>query len=344
MVEVKVKQQVRAKAIRERMGSVAFIAILISQLFYPVGFGPYRAAALAATGNSTVQEVPALPQFPTLKPIAPAQTPPIPAPPSFEAQPPIPAPPSVETQPVSSPNRGVIVEIFDFFKELFIPAPPSDLDASQAAAANSDLDAVSNTIPAVPGQPASENILDDSATNNNGQSRDVISPPLPALPPALPSESTSTSETGALAIESSTAQDTPADTDTSTAGPMRQGSVQSPNRSDEIKTTKLFSYDPFAGTYKGVKRPSLAIGRWVYFIDPVNIPAVFEATGELDLALEPGWNMVGNPFDRDVVLPVKYTAYVLSPRIGDYKISNIIPKGGGAWIEVGQARTLRFNH
>lgn len=343
---VETKQQVRAKAMKKITVVPVFIAILISQLFYPVEFDQYRGAALAAAGNSTGQEIPAPPQFPTLKPIAPAQTPPIPAPPFVEAQPPIPAPPSVETQPASSPSRGVIVEIFDFFKELFIPAPPSDIDASQAAAANSDLDAAPNATPVAPGQLAPDNVLDDPVTNNTGQSRGaIVPPPLPALPQALSSDSTNTSGiSGGLAIESSAAQDTSVNTDTSTAGPMWQDSAQSPKRSDEIKITKLFSYDPFAGTYRGVKRPSLAIGRWVYFIDPVNIPAVFEATGELDIALEPGWNMVGNPFDRDIVLPVKYTAYVLSPRIGDYKISNIIPKGGGAWIEVEQARTLRFNH
>ncbi|MBE0446819.1 MAG: discoidin domain-containing protein [Actinobacteria bacterium] len=109
---------------------------------------------------------------------------------------------------------------------------------------------------------------------------------------------------------------------------------------NDISTNLFGSYDPKTGGYKKVDSPTTGEGYWAHFGQPTTVSLTFNVIDKFDINLESGWNMVSNPFDRDVALPQGYTAYIYNPETRSYETTNIIPKGNGAWIYVSNQQVL----
>jgi len=112
---------------------------------------------------------------------------------------------------------------------------------------------------------------------------------------------------------------------------------------NDIGTDLFGNYDPKTGSYKEVTSPSTGEGYWAHFSQPTTVTLTFDVIDKFDINLKSGWNMVGNPFDRNVALPQGYTAHVYDPAAGSYKTTNVIPKGSGAWIYVSSQKVLTLN-
>lgn len=107
--------------------------------------------------------------------------------------------------------------------------------------------------------------------------------------------------------------------------------------------TPLYSYSTTDNAYKQVDSPLAGAAYWAYFDQSVTVPVLLKSIDTYDVLLQPGWNMVGNPFDTAVTLPSGYTAYIYNPSTGDYETSTSIPEGGGAYINSPDARTLTLS-
>lgn len=85
-------------------------------------------------------------------------------------------------------------------------------------------------------------------------------------------------------------------------------------------------------------------GMWAHFPDPtvVNLPASTGPAATCSLA--PGWNLVGNPFSGNAVVPGGTVAYHWNPDATRYDIVSSIPPGASVWIYSAgtSAVTLQF--
>ncbi|MHB8841324.1 MAG: discoidin domain-containing protein [Candidatus Aquicultor sp.] len=107
--------------------------------------------------------------------------------------------------------------------------------------------------------------------------------------------------------------------------------------------TPLYTYSTADNAYQKVDTPLAGMACWAYFNQPVTVPVLLKSIDTYNVLLQPGWNMVGNPFDTAVTLPSGYMAYIYNPSTGDYETSTSIPEGGGAYINSPDARTLTLS-
>jgi hypothetical protein len=104
----------------------------------------------------------------------------------------------------------------------------------------------------------------------------------------------------------------------------------------------LFAYDAVAKTYTNVtgsatslsSAPPTCTGYWSYFAATasVNLPANSTVASPASCTLQPGWNLVGNPFSSAAILPTGTTAYWWNPATQSYQAVGQIPLGGAVWV------------
>lgn len=73
-------------------------------------------------------------------------------------------------------------------------------------------------------------------------------------------------------------------------------------------------------------------GYWAYFAQPatVTLPA---ATGPTQTCgLQAGWNLIGNPFSGQALLPAGVTGWYWNPSRGAYDSVTAIPPGAAVWL------------
>jgi len=107
--------------------------------------------------------------------------------------------------------------------------------------------------------------------------------------------------------------------------------------------TTLYTYDSADEAYVKADSPVAGMGYWAFYDKPTTITVTLKATDRFDVKLQPGWNMVGNPFDRDIAVPSKHKAYTYDSSTGDYKVTDRIPKGRSVWVMVPDTQTLTLN-
>lgn len=74
-------------------------------------------------------------------------------------------------------------------------------------------------------------------------------------------------------------------------------------------------------------------GMWARFTDPTVVPLPTSTGPTAACPLAAGWNLVGNPFSGDAILPQGVIAYHWNPDRTRYDIVSAIPPGASVWIE-----------
>jgi hypothetical protein len=81
-------------------------------------------------------------------------------------------------------------------------------------------------------------------------------------------------------------------------------------------------------------------GLFAYFAAPVDI-ALAPGTGTTQTCpLQPGWNMVGDPFADPALLPPGVIGYFWDPAEGRYVSEGQIPAGGAVWLYAPAAASI----
>ena len=109
---------------------------------------------------------------------------------------------------------------------------------------------------------------------------------------------------------------------------------------------KVFTYNPATNTFTDVtgsqqslsSAPPACIGYWVYFASSttVNLPSPSTVASPATCTLQPGWNLVGNPFTTPAALPTGTTGLWWNPSApggGAYQPQGFIPVGGAVLIQ-----------
>jgi hypothetical protein len=113
----------------------------------------------------------------------------------------------------------------------------------------------------------------------------------------------------------------------------------------------LFNYAPAQNAY--ARTPSYpadtlhtGVGYWVKFTSPMSIHRVGVTPPLVDfyITLQPGWNMIGDPFAKAIPVsklliapigePTRNVPFATSTSLGDGKLNNVMwtyPVGGGSW-------------
>jgi hypothetical protein len=117
--------------------------------------------------------------------------------------------------------------------------------------------------------------------------------------------------------------------------------VGAPAQTDLSAASYLSTY--IAGGYitPSGSRAIACQGYWAYFTNPTNITLQSNGpTTSQTCILQPGWNMVGNPFAGAAQLPDGVRAYYWNPKRDAYDVVTLIPPGGSVWILSGTASNV----
>ncbi|HEY3373550.1 MAG TPA: right-handed parallel beta-helix repeat-containing protein [Candidatus Aquicultor sp.] len=104
--------------------------------------------------------------------------------------------------------------------------------------------------------------------------------------------------------------------------------------------TQLYAYNAKTGTYDKADPAVMGAGYWAFFSKETTVTMNMKSTGEAATELQAGWNMVGNPFDDDALVPTGYDAYVYKQATKQYKLTTTIPAGSCAWINSSVPKTI----
>jgi hypothetical protein len=118
--------------------------------------------------------------------------------------------------------------------------------------------------------------------------------------------------------------------------------VGAPPGSNFSSVEALFAYDPVSNSYTNAtasaanlsSAPPACTGYWAYFAGPtaVQLPTPSSVTSPASCTLQPGWNLIGNPFSTPAQLPSGTTAYYWNTTSQSYVNQGLIPVGGAVWI------------
>lgn len=85
-------------------------------------------------------------------------------------------------------------------------------------------------------------------------------------------------------------------------------------------------------------------GYWAFFVNPAVLPLPLSTGPTQSCPLQPGWNLVGNPFSGIANLPFGTSGYEWRPLAGSYAIVNSIDPGHAVWIYSSQAGSVNLTY
>lgn len=119
--------------------------------------------------------------------------------------------------------------------------------------------------------------------------------------------------------------------------------VGGPSGSDFSAARALYIYGPSGYQTASSMQTVLCQGYWADFAEPTSVALPASTAGSIvSCSLQPGWNLVGNPFTSPAQLPVGTTAYYWDPAGAAYNAVTEIPPGGSVWIYAGSATSVEL--
>jgi hypothetical protein len=119
--------------------------------------------------------------------------------------------------------------------------------------------------------------------------------------------------------------------------------VGGPVGTDFSGATALFIYTPNGYDTAPSRQADLCMGYWAYFNTGVTLSLATPGANlgsSLPCDLQPGWNMIGNPFAGVALLPSGTIAFRWDPAIAAYRQVGSIPPGGAVWIYADSATSI----
>ncbi len=113
-----------------------------------------------------------------------------------------------------------------------------------------------------------------------------------------------------------------------------------PPRVDLSTAEAVYSYDGRTYVLGGVQTASACAAEWAYFPTPTTLQLSNALAAAQTCMLQPGWNMVGNPFATPAILPAGTVAYYWNPSVQRYDMVDTIPTGGAVWLNPGAAASI----
>jgi hypothetical protein len=108
--------------------------------------------------------------------------------------------------------------------------------------------------------------------------------------------------------------------------------VGGPPGTDFSSAYELLTYGADGYTPLSTRQATLCVGYWAFFTRPTQVTIPASAGGTQSCPLQPGWNLVGNPFQAAAALPAGVTAFYWNPVSSQYMTVTSIPVGGAVWI------------
>jgi hypothetical protein len=81
-------------------------------------------------------------------------------------------------------------------------------------------------------------------------------------------------------------------------------------------------------------------GLFAYFAAPADVALAPDSGGTQTCQLQPGWNMVGDPFADPAMLPPGIIGFFWDPTADRYVGEGQIPAGGAVWLYTASAQSI----
>lgn len=113
-----------------------------------------------------------------------------------------------------------------------------------------------------------------------------------------------------------------------------------PAGTDFSAATAFDAYTPTSYFSPPSQLAVLCQGYWAYFVAPTTVPLPSSDGPTQSCPLGAGWNLLGNPFSGQALLPPGTAAYYWNPDRGAYDGVTAIPPGGAVWIYAGSPTVI----
>ncbi|MGH2441891.1 MAG: hypothetical protein ACRDFX_01850 [Chloroflexota bacterium] len=114
---------------------------------------------------------------------------------------------------------------------------------------------------------------------------------------------------------------------------------------DFSNASGLFAYGPSGYYTPAAPRTITCQGYWAYFTSMHTINLAPPPSGPgVNCALQPGWNLIGNPYPADTSLPSGLSGYYWNPAAQSYSVVTAIPPGASIWFYASSAGTLTLQN